>query len=66
MLNPRFFMSILRKVLKKYQPKNKQELELLLVQEWNTIELSLLEKLVDSISSRLYECIKMKDYPTKY
>jgi hypothetical protein len=58
-------MSILQKVLKKHQPKNKQELELLLVQEWNKIELSLLKKLVDSIPSRLYECINMKSYPTK-
>ena len=42
------------------------QLELLLIQEWNKIELSVLEKLVDSVPSRLYECIKMKGYPTKY
>ena len=42
------------------------QLELLLIQEWNKIELPVLEKLVDSVPSRLYECIKMKDYPTKY
>ena len=42
------------------------QLELLLIEEWNKIELPVLEKLVDSVLSRLYECIKMKDYPTKY
>ena len=42
------------------------ERELLLIQEWNKIELSVLEKLVDSVPSRLYEFIKMKGYPTKY
>ena len=41
------------------------ELELLLIQ-WNKIELSVLEKLVDSVPIRLYECIKIKGYPTKY
>ena len=38
----------------------------LLIQEWNKTELPVLEKLVDSVPSRLYGCIKMKDYPTKY
>ena len=42
------------------------QLELLLIQEWNKIELPVLEKLVDSVPSRLCECIKIKDYPTKY
>ena len=42
------------------------QLELLLIQEWNKIELPVLEKLVDSVPSRWYECIKMKGYPTKY
>ena len=51
---------------KKHQPKNLQELELQLTQEWNNIELSVLEKLVDSVPSRLYECVKMKGYQTKY
>ena len=36
------------------------ELELLLIEEWSKIELPVLEKLVDSNLSRLYECIKMK------
>ena len=51
---------------KKHQPKNLQELEVQLTQEWNNIELSVLEKLVDSVLSQLYECVKMKGYPTKY
>ena len=36
------------------------ELELLLVQEWNKIELRILEK------QFLVDCIKMNGYPTKY
>ena len=56
----------LERRVQKYQPKNLQELELQLTQEWNNIELSVLEKLVDSVDSRLYERVKMKGYPTKY
>ena len=52
--------------MRNHQPKNLEELELQLTQEWNNIELSVLEKLVDSVASRLYECVKMKGYPTKY
>ena len=52
--------------VKKHQPKNLEEVELQLTQEWNNIELSALEKLVDSVASRLYESVKMKGYPTKY
>ena len=36
------------------------------MEEWSKIELSVLEKLVDSVSSRLNECIRMKDYATRY
>ena len=50
----------------KRQPKNLQEVELQLTQEWNNIELSVLDKLVVSVASRLYERVKMKGYPTKY
>ena len=56
----------LERRVKKHQPKNLQELELQLTQKCNNIELSVLEKLVDSVASRLYECVKMKGYPTKY
>ena len=56
----------LERRVKKHQPKNLQELELQLTQEWNNIELLVLEKLVDSVLSQLYECVKMKGYPTKY
>ena len=42
------------------------EVELLLIQEWNKIELLVFVKLVDSVPSRLYECIRMKSYSTKY
>ena len=45
--------------------KHLEEVELQLTQEWNNIKLSVLEKLVDSVASRLYECVKMKGYPTK-
>ena len=56
----------LERRVKKHQPKNLRELELQLTQKWNNIELLVLEKLVDSVPSRLYECVKMKGYPTKY
>ena len=56
----------LERRVKKHQPKNLKELELQLTQEWNNIELLVLEKLVDSIPSRLYEYVKMKGYPNKY
>ena len=56
----------LERKVKKHQPKNLQELELQLTQEWNNIELSALEKLVDSVASQLYERVNMKGYPTKY
>ena len=56
----------LERRVKNHQPKNSTQLELLVIQEWNKIELSVLEKLVDSVPSRLYECIEMKGYPTKY
>ena len=56
----------LERRVKKHQPKNLQELEVQLTEEWNNIELSVFEKLVDSVASRLYECVKMKGYPTKY
>ena len=56
----------LERRVKKHQPKNLQELELQLAQEWSNIELSVLEKLVESVASRLYEYVKMKGYPTKF
>ena len=36
------------------------------MEEWNKTENSVLEKLFDSVASRLHECIRVKDYPTKY
>ena len=42
--------------LKKHQPKNKQELEALLKQEWQEIELPVIQKSVDSVPSRLLQC----------
>ena len=56
----------LERKLKKHQPIKRQELGNLLIEERNKIEISVLEKLVDSVASRLYECILIKGYPTKY
>ena len=56
----------LERRLKKRQPKDKQELGNLLMGEWNKTEISVLEKLVDSVPSRLYECIRVKGYSIKY
>ena len=36
------------------------------MEERNKTEIFVLEKLVDSVSSRLYECTRVKGYPTKY
>ena len=52
--------------MKKHQPKNLEEVEVQLRHEWNNNELSVLEKLVNSVPSRLYECVKMKGYLSKY
>ena len=66
-LNPvEHLWSKLRRRLKKRQSKNRQELRNLLMEEWNKTETSVLEKLADSVPSRLYECIRVKSYPTKY
>ena len=51
--------------LKKRQSQNRQELGNILMEEWNKTETSLLEKLADSVASRLYECIRVKNSPTK-
>ena len=51
---------------KKRQPKNRQELGSLLMEEWNKPEISVLEKLVDSVPNGFYECIRTKGYPNKY
>ena len=56
----------LERKLKKRQPKNRQELGNLPMEEWNKTEISLLEKLVDLVPSRLDECIRVKGYSTKY
>lgn len=66
-LNPiEHLWDVLEDQVKKRQPRNKKELSLYLVEEWNKIELSVLQKLVDSVPSRLNECIKMKGYATRY
>ena len=36
------------------------------MEEWKKTEISALEKLVDSVLNRFYECIRVKGYPTKY
>ena len=56
----------LERKLKKRQPIKRQELGNLLIEERNKIEISVLEKLVDSVASGLYECILIKGSPTKY
>ena len=56
----------LERRVKTHQLINITEVELPLIQEWNKIELAILENPVDSVPSRLYECIRMKGYSTKY
>ena len=52
--------------MKKHQPKNVQRPNDLLQDEWKNIEQSVLEKLVDSVPSRLRACIKANGHPTRY
>ena len=56
----------LERRMKKHQPKNKDELKQYLLQEWLAIGTDVTEKLVDSVPNRLYECVRMKGYPTRY
>ena len=66
-LNPiEHLWDVLEDQVKKRQPRNKKELSLHLVEEWNKIELSVLQKLVDSVPSSLNECVKMQSYATRY
>ena len=66
-LNPiKNLWDVLEDRVKKHHPKNKEELALLLMEEWDKIELPVLVKLVGSVPSRLNEYIKMKGYPTRY
>lgn len=66
-LNPiEHVWDVLEDRVKKHHPKNKTELALHLVEEWNKIDLSVFTKLVSSVPNRLHECIKMKGYPTRY
>ena len=51
--------------LKKRQSRNRQELGNLLMEEWNKTESSVLEKVADSVTTRLYERICVKSSPTK-
>ena len=61
-----YLWDVLEDRVKKHHSKNKTELALHLIEKWNKIELSVLEKLVGSVRSRLNECIKMKGYTTRY
>ena len=65
-LNPiEYLWDILGDREKKHHSKSKIELALHLM-EWSKINFFVLEKLVDSVPSRLNECIKMKGYATRY
>ncbi|CAF3295376.1 unnamed protein product [Rotaria sp. Silwood2] len=56
----------LERRMKKHQPKNEKELRELLQLEWDNIGEEVTKKLVESFPNRLYECSRMKGYPTKY
>ena len=56
----------LERRMKKHQPKNEKQLRELLQLEWNNIGEDVTKKLVESVPNRLYECSRMKGYPTKY
>ncbi|CAF2519523.1 unnamed protein product [Rotaria sp. Silwood2] len=56
----------LERRMKKHQPKNENELRDILQAEWEGIGQNITNKLVESVPSRLYECLRMKGHPTRY
>ena len=52
--------------MKKYHPKNKEEIKEILLKAWNNIGTDVTEKPVDFVPNRLYECVCMREYPTRY
>lgn len=56
----------LERRMKKHQPKNENQLRQALQVEWYGIGSDITRKLVESVPNRLYECYRMKGYPTKY
>ena len=52
--------------MKKEQPKNAKELKESLIRVWESIEVVVLKKLIDSIPNRLNEVIRLKGYPSRY
>ena len=53
----------LERKMKKYQPKNKDELKQYLLQEWLNIGREVTGKLVNSVLNCLYKCLRMKGIP---
>lgn len=56
----------LERRMKKNHPSNREELKEMLLKEWNSIGVDVTEKLVDSVPNRLYECVRVRGYPTRY
>ncbi|CAF4601995.1 unnamed protein product [Rotaria sp. Silwood2] len=56
----------LERRMKKHQPKNENQLRDILQVEWLEIGQDVTNKLVESVPSRLHECLRMKGYPTRY
>ncbi|CAF2963140.1 unnamed protein product [Rotaria sp. Silwood2] len=54
----------LERRMKKHQPKNENQLRDILQVEWLEIGQDVTNKLVESVPSRLHECLRMKGYPT--
>ena len=52
--------------IRKHPPTSTTDLQKLLLEEWNGIGKDVTEKLVDSMSNSLHECIKQKGHPTPY
>ncbi|CAF2093173.1 unnamed protein product [Rotaria magnacalcarata] len=56
----------LERRMKKTPAKNEKELRETLQAEWKNIGQDVTNKLVESVPNRLYECTRMKRYPTRY
>ena len=66
-MNPiEYFWDELERRMKNIIRKNKEKLKEIILKEWNNIDTDVIEKLVDSVPNRLYECVRMCGYPTRY
>jgi len=60
------FWDELERRVREHQPQNEKELRDTLQAEWSNIGSDATKKLVQSVTNHLYECARLKAYPTTY